>query len=597
MAKKTPVRYTDREFSSIRSALVNYAKRYYPEQIKDFSDASFASFMIDSVAYVGDMLSFYLDYQANEGFINTAGEYNNLIKLGRQLGYKFKGRPSSYGLAQFYVMVPANAAGLGPDENYIPTLLRGSEFSSESGASFLLTEDVKFSKASNQTVVGRVDETTGVPTYYAIRAPGTVVSGRVIEESYTIGNFEKFLRVKLADPNCTEILSVFDQEGHEYFEVDYLSNNVIYKDIANYASDSNLVPSVLRPFVAARRFVFERENGSSYLQFGYGSEDEATSPSVAEPSTVVLNMHGKNYKTDEFFDPSKLLDTDKFGIGPSNTTITIKYRIVDSSNINVPSQSLTNTRRTFLGFDDPTQLVAGTVTTVRNSIEVSNEEPILGSVSIPTSEELRRRIFDTFATQDRAVTTTDMEAFVYAMPPHYGAIKRCKVVKDSDSFKRNINLYILAEGSDGALATATTTLKENLKMWLNSRKMVHDTIDVMNGRIINVGIEFTIIADPDHNKTEVLSECTRLLREKFKQPKYLGEPLSITEIYSTLSGKVRGLLDVKKVKYVKKTNGSYSTTSFDMNTAKSADGRYIVAPLNAAFEIKYPTFDIKGAAE
>ena len=77
-----PIRYTSREFESIKSDLLDHIKRYYPDTFRDFSDASFGSLMVDSVSYIGDILSFYLDYQANESFLQTAIEYNNILKLG-----------------------------------------------------------------------------------------------------------------------------------------------------------------------------------------------------------------------------------------------------------------------------------------------------------------------------------------------------------------------------------------------------------------------------------------------------------------------------------------------------------------------------------
>ena len=127
---KAPIKYTSRDFESIRQDLIDYAKRYYADTFRDFSDASFGSLMIDTVAYIGDILSFYLDYQVNESFLNSAIEYNNVVSLGEQMGYKFKGPTSAYGVCAFYVSIPANAAGLGPDLNYIPILKKGATVSS-----------------------------------------------------------------------------------------------------------------------------------------------------------------------------------------------------------------------------------------------------------------------------------------------------------------------------------------------------------------------------------------------------------------------------------------------------------------------------------
>ena len=89
------INYTSRDYNSIKDDLVGYAKRYYSESFKDFNEASFGALVLDSVSYVGDVLSFYLDYQANESFLDTAIEYDNVIRLARQLAISIRppGRP------------------------------------------------------------------------------------------------------------------------------------------------------------------------------------------------------------------------------------------------------------------------------------------------------------------------------------------------------------------------------------------------------------------------------------------------------------------------------------------------------------------------
>ena len=105
--KIIPINYTNREFDTIRKDLQEIAERLYPDSFQDFSEASFASLMMDAVAYVGDQLSFYMDYNVNESFLDTAYQFNNILRHGRVLGYKFTGRPSTYGTAAFYIQVPA----------------------------------------------------------------------------------------------------------------------------------------------------------------------------------------------------------------------------------------------------------------------------------------------------------------------------------------------------------------------------------------------------------------------------------------------------------------------------------------------------------
>ena len=163
--KITPINYLNREFEGIRSDLIQLAQRYYPNKFQDFSESSFAAMMVDAVAYVGDQLSLYLDYNVNESFLDTAFDKTNIIRHGRALGYRDLGRPSTYGKLALYILVPAEVVGLGPDVRYVPQLLRGSSFGSDTGLAFVLTENVNFNDPANSIVVARVDESTGSPTH------------------------------------------------------------------------------------------------------------------------------------------------------------------------------------------------------------------------------------------------------------------------------------------------------------------------------------------------------------------------------------------------------------------------------------------------
>ena len=118
------INYLSRDFDSIKTDLVEHAKRYYPDTYRDFNESSFGSLMLDTVAYVGDIMSFYLDYSVNESFMDTAVEYNNVIRHAKSMGYKFKGPSSTHGIVSIYCIVPAALVGMGPDSDYIPTLKR-----------------------------------------------------------------------------------------------------------------------------------------------------------------------------------------------------------------------------------------------------------------------------------------------------------------------------------------------------------------------------------------------------------------------------------------------------------------------------------------
>ena len=589
---KPAIKYTSREFDTIKQDLVQYARRYYPEVYRDFNEASFGSLMLDTVSYVGDILSFYLDYQVNETFLDTAAEFSNVVRLSKQLGYKYRGVPSATGVCSFYCIVPTNDVGLGPNTDYVPILKKGSTMSSGDGTSYILDEDVFFNDPNNLIVAARVSDSTGLPTSYAIKSNGKIVAGEATRERIPVGNFTKFRKVALSSNNLTEIISVFDEEGHEYHEVDYLSQNVVYKAVTNRGTDNETVSAVMKPYVVPRRFTVERIDGRYYLQFGYGSDSELKTNSVAEPTSITLKMHSREFIDDTSFDPAKLLETDKFGVAPANTILTVVYRKNSTRNSNAKVGSITKMGKTNIQFDDPTKVSSTIVADIRRSVEAYNEEKIVGSITIPTTAELKRRAFDNFA-----VTLQDFEAIAYGMPPKFGSLKRVKVSQDPDSFKRNLNMYVLAEDSNNRLAEANNTLKENLKMWLGNYKMIHDTVDILDGKIVNFGVEFHAVASPEFNKFDVLASAQRVLSQHFKQPLYMGESLYITDVYRLLNKKVRGLIDVKSVTIVPKYSGVYSRTTYNFDDQTSADGRYLNVPDNVCLELKFAAKDIKGTIE
>ena len=200
---------------------------------------------------------------------------------------------------------------------------------------------------------------------------------------------------------------------------------------------------------------------------------------------------------------------------------------------------------------------------------------------------------DYFPTQNRAVTSTDYEALAYAMPSEFGSIKRCHMVRDQDSLKRNLNMYVLAESTTGRLETASRALKDNLKIWLNRYRMVNDTVDILDAKVVNIGIDFELVSEGE-NRFDVLEEATRTLRTELARQYFIGERFKITDVYSVLNS-VRGVADTSNVKIKVKSGGRYAQTGFNIANQMSTDGRYISVPDNVALEIKFPKSDIKGS--
>ena len=590
--KIIPINYTNREFQEIRRDLLQIAERNYPDTFQDFSQASFGSIMVDNLAYVADQLSFYLDYNVNETFLDTAYQYENIIRHGRTLGFKENGRASTFGKVALYVLVPASPTGLGPDRRYIPIMKKGSTFSSNTGLNYVLTENIDFSEPKTQVIAARSNPTTGAPTFYAIKTYGNVVSGRFGSERVVVGAYERFKTITLSTSNISEIISVFDEQGNEYYEVEYLAQDLIFKEVSNSNYKNDNVPSILKPFLASRKFVVNRSRSSVTLQFGSGKSGETNV--VADPAEVAMDVFGKTYVTNTTFDPSRLTKNESMGIVPSDTTLTIRYRATNPTNSNLAVGALNRVTSALMDFEDRNSLSATSASDVISSIEVSNEEPIVGDVTNPTSSEIKRRIFDTFPTQNRAVTQADYENMIYRMPSKFGSIKRCSAQRDPDSRRRNINIYVISEDNFNNLTSTNSTIKNNLKTWMNNYRMLSDTIDVLDAFIINYGIEFVVRPSIGADRFTLVDTCINILRDKYTVEKlFIGEHIDVAGIYTTLSG-VEGVLSVSSVKIVNKNGSNYSATQFDINENTSPDGSSIIIPKNAVAELKFPTVDIVG---
>jgi len=585
------INYTARNFSSIKDELISYTKRYYPNTFKDFSEASFGSLMIDMVSYVGDIMSFYLDYQANESFLQTAIEYNNIVNLARQLGYKFDASPTAHGVASFYILVPAATSGGGPDPAYFPVLKRGAIMNSESGNSYILAQDVNFGDTFNKITVGRVNNATGAPINYAVKAYGRIISGDFKTATFEIEDFKKFRKLEIpGGANISEVISVFDSSGNQYYEVDYLSQDVVYRSLTNLnPQTSDLAPNILKPVIVPRRFVIERNLNQVYMLFGHGSDDQITTDPIVEPNRAIINLHGRDFVTDQSFDPNNLISSDKLGVGPSNTMLNVVYRTNSGANVNAPVGTITKISNPDIVFQNEFSLSSTKMNNIISSIEVINEDPVIGDLVSSNTDEIKQKAYGVFQTQNRAVTLQDYKSMVYSMPPRFGSVARCTIIKDSDSFKRNLNLHILCKNSQGNFVRSNEIIKQNLKNWINNYRMINDSIDILDAHIINLGLNFEIISEDGFNKSSILNKCLDILASNYlSRTNDIGERLSITKIYKLLNS-VRGVADTVSVDIYQKIGNAYHDTLYNIEAARTPDGRSMVLPKNAIYEFRYGT--------
>ena len=191
-----------------------------------------------------------------------------------------------------------------------------------------------------------------------------VVSGFFNSETIDVGAFQRFRTVSLSSPNVSEIISVFDSQGNEYFEVEYLSQDIVFKELTNKNYKNDNVPSVIKPMIVNRKFTTVYSSAGVTLQFGSG--DELAAEAVENPQEVAMNIFGKSYVTDTTFDPSRLTNNKFYGIVPQDTTLTVVFRQTNPINSNASANSINTVSNGLFEFNDLSALSAGSAAAARS---------------------------------------------------------------------------------------------------------------------------------------------------------------------------------------------------------------------------------------
>lgn len=593
MNKTFKMNYLARDFSSIKNELREYAKRYYPNDLADQSEASLNTFLIESIAYVGDVLSYYLDYQTNETFLATAIENKNILNLAKSLGYKQRDNSSTAGRVAIYLLIPDNGSGL-PDYTKAPTIKKGTELVSVNGSYYTVSEDVKVDEStvgSKNYVVAQTND-VGNATFYAVKTYLPIVSGKISTMTSDIGTFTRFKKLYLDNIRVSEIISIVDSDGNLYYEVPNLSQNIIFQSVFNSDTDPKYI---LKAVSVQRRFVFDYENSIPYVLFGgkqYKPDEDLSVNPVTEPTKFALHRYNNDYLQDDFFEPNKLLNGDSYGIGPDNTTLLITYRISNTNNNNANVSEISSISNLKYSFSDPL-ITDGVRSTIIGSIQVVNEEEIIGQNTQISIDELRDLAGQIYSAQNRAVTAADYETLTYMMPQKYGAVKRVRAERDPTSLKNNINIYLTCIDKAGNLTRSNTTIKENLKTWLSNYKIITDTVDILDAKVINFGINFSIMVDPTADRIETLDKVKAQLEYIYASKPQIGESFNILNVYREIR-KIKEVLDIKEVKIRNITDLGYSQIPFNIEQNLTSDGNMIKIPKNAIYEVRFVAEDIAG---
>lgn len=434
------IRYVSKDFETYRLALIDFAKTYFSDSYRDFSPESTGMMLIELAAYIGDSLSFYLDQQFKELFLESAIEKRNILKIAKLLGYKPKGKVPSSTYIDMYTVVPAILDGgtYRPDSgSYGITVSKGAVLSTNMTPViyFETNADVDFSqntiRDSSENVVYQYNTATGIPTHYLLKKVVKANAGQTKTLTYSVDSPTKYLDIKIDEENVVEIIDINDSENREWYKVDYLTQDTIFKAVENTAAndpilstDSDEVPYLLKMLNISRRFIEQRdENGYLHAIFGSGISYNPDDELILNPWSVSLPLSGSETFASTAIDPSNFMNTKTLGMAPYNTTLTIRYRVGGGAETNVPSNTITDiVSRTYTL--ETAGLDLNSVSSAVNSLAVNNPMSAEGGRDEESIEEIRVNASANFSTQNRIVTREDYIVRTYSMPPKFGSIAK-----------------------------------------------------------------------------------------------------------------------------------------------------------------------------
>ena len=544
-----------------------------------------------------------------------------------------------------------------PDSKYYLRISEGLVVeSSENGTRFRTTEVCDFNVPSDREISVYNTTPAGEPSFYLVKKYVNAISGELRLVTKQFSTSQQFSTIDLAETNVVQVVDVRDSNGNKWYEVPYLAQEMVYVDYKNserndkdLAQFSDSVPNILKLIKTSRRFTTRvNSDNTTSLVFGGGvaTSDETLIPNF---KNVGLGLQSSIDRLGASFDPSNFLRTNSYGQAPSNTTLEVTYIVGGGVGSNAKQGVLTKIEA--ISFEeDLTEFnddELNLYNTAKNSVAVDNEEPAKGGRGGETIDEIRENALANFGSQNRAVTRKDYQVRTLSLPAKYGGIAKvyCApdgeldnnspasilsnsnslqeftdlvtslkerdlteeeikkevntflVGKQSDSKEKNnpfaINLYALGYDSDKKLTTLNRAVKENLKTYLSEYRMLTDGVNLLDGFVINVGVDFDIRVYGGYNSREVLLRCQQEIQRYFNIDNWtFNMPINISELELLIAG-VEGVQSVPKCEIINKCGGVYSGVAYNISNATK--DKMVYPSLDpSVFEVKYPSKDIKG---
>lgn len=595
------ISYTSRDYQSIRTELLNYAKTYYPDLIQDFNDASVFSVFIDLNAAIADNLHYNIDRSIQETVLQYAQQRSSIYNIARTYGLKLPGQRPSVSLVDFSITVPA--FGDKEDERYLGILSRGSQVVG-AGIVFENVYDIDFASPYNaQGFPNRLKipnfNANNILINYTITKRELVVNGitKVFKRVIGANDVKPFFELFLPEKNVLGITSVLLKNGTNYtnvpttseflgvdnrwYEVDALAEDRVFVEDPTKVSDQPGI-KVGRYIQTQNRFITEyTPEGFKKMTFGGGTNtaQDQLNEFTTLGATLDLQRYSNNLSLGATLTP--------------NSTLFIQYRVGGGLATNLGTNVINQLGTVSFFVNGPSET---TNSAVVNSLRCVNVTAAVGGAGIPSLEEIRNYVSFNFAAQKRAVTVQDYDSLIRNMPAQFGAPAKVSITENDNK----ILIQILSYDTSGKLTNiVSNTLRQNIANYLSNYRMMNDYISIFSAEVIDLSLDVSIVLDSAQNSGQVISSVVDKISAYFNpQTRQLGQNVYLSEIRSLIQN-TNGVLTVAGIDVFNEVGGQYSSAETSM-TYDNEETKLILpvddtifAQPSQVYQIRYPNKDIR----
>lgn len=556
------ISYTVRDFAAIRQELIDYTRKYYPDLVGNFNDASIFSVFLDLNAAVTDNLHYHIDRSIQETVLEFAQQRSSLYNIARTYGLKIPGNRPSIAVCDITINVPVS--GDRPNINYMGTIKAGSQFIG-AGQTFENLTDIQFwsqynsAGQPNQKVIPVLDTNNRVISYNITKRE-TLVNGitKVFKKVVTPADAVPFLQLFLPERNVLNVTSIIQKDGIEYqnippysdfispigkwYEVPALAESRVFVPYAGKTASQGIIPGVY--IDTDNRFIteFTPEN---FMKITFGGANSTADEQLQQFAQTGVLPRLNDYQNNI-----------NLGLIPTpNTTLFIQYRVGGGLESNLGVNVINTVGNLNMVFDGPTN--PAEQSRVINSVQLTNVTAAVGGANPPSIDEVRNYVTYNFSSQNRAVTIGDYYALINRMPGIYGVPAKVGV------FELNNQIYIsiLSQDSSGKMTQLIPqVLKDNIRTYLNDYRMTNDSLTVQTGKVIDLRFEISVILEKITNQSAIVADIIDKV-SSYMTPlgREMGQNVIISEIRKVVQD-VRGVVSVSEVKVFNMVGGQYSSS-------------------------------------